>query len=161
MMSILRMFWLNIVRRTGDLIMMNILRLFWLEIVKKTGDLIMMKVLIIFWLNNVRRSGENRMPFCLLCLHLFYCTGTCWFQQRKKSCKSFSIFRDFVDFNKENKPINLASPPQTFSPVPTFEQPAPKQVKILKIFPKRQFLQVKIIHVRIFPPKKKQKAHRF
>merc|ERR1719210_3139447 len=35
--------------------------------------------------------------------------------------------RDFVDFNKENKPINLASPPQTFSPVPTFEQPAPKQ----------------------------------
>merc|ERR1719370_2239208 len=34
--------------------------------------------------------------------------------------------RDFVDFNKENKPINLASPPQTFSPVPTFE-PAPKQ----------------------------------
>merc|ERR1719211_30360 len=34
--------------------------------------------------------------------------------------------RDFVDFNKENKPINLASPPQTFSPVPTFEQ-APKQ----------------------------------
>merc|ERR1719326_1721570 len=31
--------------------------------------------------------------------------------------------RDFVDFNKENKPINLASPPQTFSPVPTFEQP--------------------------------------
>jgi len=31
-----------------------------------------------------------------------------------------------VDFNKENKPINLASPPQTFSPVPTFE-PAPKQ----------------------------------
>merc|ERR1719242_1073012 len=34
--------------------------------------------------------------------------------------------RDFVDFNKENKPINLASTPQTFSPVPTFEQ-APKQ----------------------------------
>merc|ERR1719158_2671655 len=34
--------------------------------------------------------------------------------------------RDFVDFNKENKPINLASPPQTFSPVPTFE-PTPKQ----------------------------------
>merc|ERR1719449_506162 len=26
--------------------------------------------------------------------------------------------RDFVDFNKEYKPINLASPPQTFSPVP-------------------------------------------
>ena len=42
-------------------------------------------------------------------------------------CTFFS-FRDFVDFNKENKPINLASPPQTFSPVPTFE-PAPKQVK--------------------------------
>ena len=37
-------------------------------------------------------------------------------------------FRDFVDFNKENKPINLASPPQTFSPVPTFE-PAPKQAR--------------------------------
>merc|ERR1712192_308181 len=34
--------------------------------------------------------------------------------------------RDFVDFNKENKPINPASPPQTFSPVPTFE-PAQKQ----------------------------------
>ena len=33
-----------------------------------------------------------------------------------------------MDFNKENKPINLASPPQTFSPVPTFE-PAPKQVR--------------------------------
>merc|ERR1719334_899254 len=26
--------------------------------------------------------------------------------------------RDFVDFNKENKPINLSSPPRTFSPVP-------------------------------------------
>ena len=34
--------------------------------------------------------------------------------------------RDFVDFNKENKPINLASPPQTFSPTPAFS-PAPKQ----------------------------------
>ena len=43
-------------------------------------------------------------------------------------CTFFS-FRDFVDFNKENKPINLASPPQTFSPVPTFEQ-APKQVRV-------------------------------
>ena len=41
---------------------------------------------------------------------------------------TFFSFRDFVDFNKENKPINLASPPQTFSPVPTFE-PAPKQVR--------------------------------
>ena len=136
---------------------MNILRMFWLNIVWRSGDLIMMNILRMFWLNIVRRTGENRMPFCLLCLHLFYFTGTCWFQQRKKSGKSFSIFRDFVDFNKENKPINLASPPQTFSPVPTFEQPAPKQVKILKILPKRKFPQSEDFSRVDISPQKKQK----
>ena len=35
-----------------------------------------------------------------------------------------------MDFNKENKPINLASPPQAFSPTPAFS-PAPKQVNTL------------------------------
>lgn len=38
------------------------------------------------------------------------------------------LYRDFVDFNKENQPINLSSPPQAFSPAPTFS-PAPKQVR--------------------------------
>ena len=65
---------------------MNILTMFWLNIVRRTGDLIMMNILRMFWLNIVRRTGENRMPFCLLCLHL--------------------ISQGLVDFNKEKSPAN-------------------------------------------------------
>merc|ERR1719334_1170817 len=37
--------------------------------------------------------------------------------------------RDFVDFNKENQPLNLTSPPQAFSPPPSYAS-QPKQASL-------------------------------